>query len=167
MYPCVFEPLITIHSASASATSVIAQPACPEPQRLPSVEADPYRNYAKSPGNAVLCEGSTSTRQLRCRSREAGSSSKLCQTFYRRRTQVWRMDLSEVGAELGSCWGASGRNLIGILQNQPEVANSYQDRGRQEGYDGEVGRQGHPQNFVGPPIEGEQKFWGWICPNWA
>jgi hypothetical protein len=77
------------------------------------------------------------------------------------------MDLSEPGAELGSCWGASRRNLIGILQNQPEVANSYQDRGRQEGYDGEVGRQGHPQNFVGPSIEGEQKFWGWICQKWV
>ena len=70
------------------------------------------------------------------------------------------MDLSEVGAELGSCWGTSRRNLIGVLQNQPEVANSYQDRGRQEGYDGEVGRQGHPQNFVRPSIEGEQKFGG-------
>eukprot|EP01043_Picozoa_sp_COSAG02_P071390 COSAG02_NODE_13025_length_1457_cov_1.726269_1_plen_54_part_10 len=32
-----------------------------------------------------------------------GSSPKLCQTFYRRRTEVWGMDLSEVGAEFGSC----------------------------------------------------------------
>ena len=140
---------------------------CRVRQLLPLGKGDLDRNSAKSPGNAVLQEGSTSTRQLQCRSREAGSSPKLCQTFYRRRTEVWGMDLSEPGAELGSCWGASRRNLIGILQNQPEVANSYQDRGRQDGCGGEVGRQGHPQNFVGPPIEGEQKFWGWICPRWV
>ena len=77
------------------------------------------------------------------------------------------MDLSEVGAELGSCWGASRRNLIGILQNQPEVANSYQDRGREDGCGAEVGRQGHPPNFVRPSIEGEQKFGGWICQKWV
>ena len=115
---------------------------------------------------------------------EVEASSKLCQTFYRKKTEVWRvdppdvgaefgscchpvMDLSEVGAELGSCWGASRQNLIGILQNQPEVANSYQDRGRQDGCGAEVGRQGHPPNFVRPSVEGEQKFGGWICPNWA
>ena len=65
-----------------------------------------------------------------------------------------------MGAELGSCWGASRRNLIGILQNQPEVANSYQDRAREGGYGEEVGRQGHPPNFVGSSIEGEHKFGG-------
>ena len=36
------------------------------------------------------------------------------------------MDLSEVGADFGSCGVGLGRNLIRILQNRPEVANSDQ-----------------------------------------
>ena len=73
------------------------------------------------------------------------------------------MDLSEVGADFGSCGVGLGRNLIRILQNRPEVVNSYQDRAREGGYGEEVGRQGHPPNFVGSSIEGEHKFGGWIC----
>ena len=77
------------------------------------------------------------------------------------------MNLSEVGADFGSCGVGLGRNLIRILQNRPEVVNSYQDRAREGGYGEEVGRQGHPPNFVRPSIEGEQKFGGWICPRWV
>ena len=57
------------------ATSV-AKPASPEPQRLPSVEVDPYRNFAKSPGSAVLCGDEACVCALRCESREVGSSPK-------------------------------------------------------------------------------------------
>ena len=96
-----------------------------------------------------------------------GSSPKLCQTFYRRRTEVWGMDLSEVGADFGSCGVGLGWNLIRILQNRPEVVNSYQDRAREGGYGGEVEGWGHPQNFAESSIQGGQKFWGWICPNCA
>ena len=32
-----------------------------------------------------------------------GSSPKLCQSFYKKKTKVWGMDFSEVGAEFGSC----------------------------------------------------------------
>ena len=77
------------------------------------------------------------------------------------------MDLSEVGAEFGSCehrW--EGKRTKG-LQNRPEVRSFSKDRAREGSYSAEVGRQGHPPNFVRPSIEGEQKFGGWICPNWA
>ena len=32
-----------------------------------------------------------------------GSSPKLCLSFYKKKTKVWGMDFSEVGAEFGSC----------------------------------------------------------------
>ena len=94
---------------------------CQVRQLLVVGKGDLDRNSAKSPGSAVLCEGSLGIRQLRWRSREAGSSSKLCQTFYRRRTQVWTMDLSEVGAEFGSCWHRWEGKRTKEMQNRPEV----------------------------------------------
>jgi hypothetical protein len=162
MHPC-FEPL---SRSKLPSTTSVAQPASPEPQRLPSVETQTYRGNAKSPGSAVLCRAKPYVRALRCESRgvghppnfvrvsiegehkfggwisqgwvpssavagidgraniprkckiarkcdpsvwigrervatvqksRGGSSSKLCQSVYRRRTQVWRMDLAEVG----------------------------------------------------------------------
>eukprot|EP01043_Picozoa_sp_COSAG02_P028101 COSAG02_NODE_1689_length_11307_cov_50.624911_2_plen_163_part_00 len=147
------------------------QGGCRVRQLLPLGKGDLDRNSAKSPGNAVLQEGSTSTRQLQCRSREAGSSPKLCQTFYRRRTEVWGMDLSKVGAEFGSCCRSARAILIGILQNRQEMQFSRKDRPAQGSYSAEVGRWGHPPNFVRPSIDGEQKFGGWIyqsrVPSWA
>ena len=77
------------------------------------------------------------------------------------------MNLSEVGGEFGSCWWSARVILITILQNRQEVQFSRKDRVREGSYGAEVGRQGHPPNFVRSSIEGEQKFWGWICPNWA
>ena len=143
------------------------QPASPEPQRLPSVEVDLDKNTAKSPGSAVLCRAGRCVHARRCESREVGSSPKLCRTFYRRRTEVLGMDFTEAGAELGRCGVRLGVNLIRILQNRPEVANSYQDRAREDGRSAEVGRQGHPPNFVGSSIEGEHKFGGWIRQRWV
>ena len=140
---------------------------CRVRQLLPLGKGDLDRNSAKSPGNAVLQEGSTSTRQLQCRSREAGSSPKLCQTFYRRRTEVWGMDLSEMAAEFGSCGQRWEGKRTEEMQNRLEVQFSRKDRMREGSYDGEVGSQGQPQNFVRSSIEGRQKFWGWICPRWA
>ena len=98
---------------------------------------------------------------------EARSSSKLRQTFYRRKTQVWRMDLTNMGAELSSCCHSARAILIGILQNRSEVQSSAKDRLAQGSYGAKVGRRGHPPNFVRPSIEGEQKFGGWVCPRWV
>ncbi len=114
-------------STLPSATSV-AQPASPEPQSLPSFEADLDRNSAKSPGSAVLCRDGPRVWPVWCESREVGSSPKLCQTFYRRRTEVWGMDLSEVGAEFGSCCHSAWAILIEILQNRQEMLLSAKDR---------------------------------------
>ena len=75
--------------------------------------------------------------------------------------------LSEVGAEFGSCCHSARVILIRILQNRQEMQFSAKDRAREGGYGGELERWGHPQNFAGSSIEGEQKFWGWICPNGA
>ena len=77
------------------------------------------------------------------------------------------MDLSEVGAEFGSCGHRWEGKRTKEMQNRLEVQFSRKDRLAQGSYDGEVGRQGHPPNFVRPSIEGEQKFGGWICPRWA
>ena len=141
---------------------------CRVGQLLGRVETKPDRNSAKSPGIAVLCEGSLGIRQLRCRSREAGSSPKLCQTFYRRRTQVWGIDFSKVvGAELRRCEALRRGKRTEGMQNRPEVRSLKMDRAREGGYGGELERWGHPQNFVEPSIEGEQKFGGWICERWV
>ena len=140
---------------------------CRIQQLLVVGKGDLDRNSAKSAGSGEFLSGSGATGWLWCRSREAGSSPKLCQTFYRRRTEVWGMDFSEVGAEFGSCCRSVGAISIGILQNRQEMQFSRMDRPAQGSYGAEVGRQGHPPNFVRPSIEGEQKFWGWICPNWA
>ena len=77
------------------------------------------------------------------------------------------MDLSKVGAEFGSCCRSAGAILIRIPQNRQEMQFSRKDRPAQGSCDGEVGRQGHPPNFVRPSIEGEQKFGGWICQRWV
>ena len=69
-----------------------------------------------------------------------GSSPKLCQTFYRRRTEVWGMDLSEVGAEFGSCGALRRGKRTEGMQNHPEVRSLSMDRAREGGYGGEVGR---------------------------
>ena len=164
MYPVVLN--LSSRSTLPFATSV-AQPASPEPQRLPSLEADLDKNSAKSPGSAVLCRCEPCARPLRCESREVGPSSKLCQTFYRRRTQVWRMDLPDVCAEFGSCCRSARVILIRILQNRQEMQFSAKDRLALDSYCAEVGRQGHPPNFVRPSIEEEQKFGGWICQRWV
>ena len=81
------------------------------------------------------------------------------------------MDLSEVGAEFGSCGHRWEGKRTKEMQNRPEVRSFSMDRAREGGYGEEVGRWGHPPNFVRPSIEGEQKFGGWICqrrvPSWA
>ena len=77
------------------------------------------------------------------------------------------MDLSEVGAEIGSCGDRWEGKRTEEMQNCPEVRSLSMDRAREGGYGGELERQVHPPNFVRPSIEGEQKFGGWICPNWA
>ena len=70
------------------------------------------------------------------------------------------MDLSEVSAEFGSCGHRWEGKRTKEMQNRQEMQFSAKDRMREGGYGEEVGRQGHPQNFVRPSIEGEQKFWG-------
>ena len=72
------------------------------------------------------------------------------------------MDLSEMGAKLGSCCRSARAILIGILQNRQEMQFCAKDRMREGGYGGELERWGHPQNFAESSIEGEQKFWGWV-----
>ena len=115
------------HSSLLFATSV-AKPASPELQRLPSVEADLNENSAKSPGSAVLCRAEPRVWPVWCESREVGSSPKLCQTFYRRRTEVWGMDLSEVGAEIGSCGHRWEDKRTKEMQNRQEMQFSRKDR---------------------------------------
>ena len=66
-----------------------------------------------------------------------------------------------VNAELGSGCHSARAILIGILQNRQEMQFSATDRAPEGGYGGELERWGHPQNFAGSSIEGEQKFWGW------
>ena len=77
------------------------------------------------------------------------------------------MDLSEVGAEFGSCGHRWEGKRTKEMQNRPEVRSLSMDRAQEGGYCGEVEGWGHPPNFVRSSIEGEQKFGGWICPNWA
>ena len=72
-----------------------------------------------------------------------------------------------MGAELSSCCHSARTILIGILQNRQEMQFCAKDRMREGGYGEEVGRQGHPPNFVRPSIEGEHKFGGWICSSWV
>ena len=72
------------------------------------------------------------------------------------------MDLSEVGAEFGSYGHRWEGKRTKEMQNRPEVRSFSKARARDSGYCAEVGRQGHPPNFVRPSIEGEQKFGGWI-----
>ena len=50
-----------------------------------------------------------------------GSSPKLCQTFYRRRTEVWRMDLSEVGVTKRWLEGSARLRLAGVWQLKGSV----------------------------------------------
>ena len=77
------------------------------------------------------------------------------------------MDLSEVGAEFGSCGHRWEDKRTKEMQNRLEVRSLSMDRAREGGYGAEVGRQGHLPNFVRPSIEGEQKFGGWICQRWV
>eukprot|EP01043_Picozoa_sp_COSAG02_P038380 COSAG02_NODE_2954_length_7671_cov_103.987718_3_plen_132_part_00 len=77
------------------------------------------------------------------------------------------MDLPEVGAGFGSCWWLARTILIGFLQNRPEVQSSAKDRLALGSYGAEVGRWGHPPNFVEPSIRTKQKFGGWICQSWV
>ena len=77
------------------------------------------------------------------------------------------MDLSEVGAEIGSCGYREEGKRTEEMQNRSEVRSLGMDWAREGGYGGELERWGHPQNFAGSSIEGEQNFWGWVCPNWA
>ena len=48
----------------------------------------------------------------------AGSSPKLCQIFYRRRTEVWGMDLSELGVTERGLEGSARLRLAGIRQKK-------------------------------------------------
>eukprot|EP01043_Picozoa_sp_COSAG02_P053144 COSAG02_NODE_5828_length_4008_cov_3.994372_1_plen_154_part_10 len=91
------------------------------------------------------------------------SRSKMSLAIHR----VWRICPPEVGAEFGSCCRSARAILIGILQNRQEMQFSAKDRLQQFSCGAEVGRQGHPPNFVRPSIEGEQKFGGWICQRWV
>ena len=77
------------------------------------------------------------------------------------------MDLPEVGAEFGSCGHRWEGKRTKEMQNRLEVQFSRKDRLAQGSYGAEVGRQDHPPNFVRSSIEGRQKFWGWICPEWV
>jgi hypothetical protein len=77
------------------------------------------------------------------------------------------MGLPEMGAEFGSCCHSARAILIGILQNRQEMQFSAKDPLALGSYGAEVGRWGHPPNFVRPSIEGEHKFGGWICPRWV
>ena len=77
------------------------------------------------------------------------------------------MDLPEVGAEFGSCGHCWEGKRTEEMQNRLEVRSLGMDRIREGGYCAEVGRQGHPPNFVRPSIEEEQKFGGWICQRWV
>ena len=70
------------------------------------------------------------------------------------------MDLPEAGGEFGSCGRRWEGKRTKETQNRLEVQFSRKDRLAQGSYGAEVGRQGHPQNFARPSIEGEQKFWG-------
>ena len=72
-----------------------------------------------------------------------------------------------MGAEFGSCGHRWEGKRTNEMQNRLEVQFSRKDRMREGSYDGEVGRQGHPQNFVRPSIEGEHKFGGWISQRWV
>ena len=75
------------------------------------------------------------------------------------------MDLSEVGAEFGSCGHHWEGKRTKEMQNRLEMQFSAKDRLALGSYCAEVGRQGHPPNFVRPSIEGEHKFGGWICQS--
>ena len=50
-----------------------------------------------------------------------GSSPKLCQIFYRRRTEVWGMDLSELGVTKRGLEGSARFRLVGIRQLKGSV----------------------------------------------
>eukprot|EP01043_Picozoa_sp_COSAG02_P028109 COSAG02_NODE_1689_length_11307_cov_50.624911_10_plen_64_part_00 len=50
-----------------------------------------------------------------------GSSPKLCQTFYRRKTEVWGMDLSELGVTKRWLEGSARLRLAGIRQLKGSV----------------------------------------------
>ena len=52
------------------------------------------------------------------------------------------MDLSEVGAEFGSCGHRWEGKRTKEMQNRPEVRSLSMDRAREGGYGGEVRRQG-------------------------
>ena len=77
------------------------------------------------------------------------------------------MDLSEVGAEFGSCGHRWEGKRTKEMQNRLEMQFSRKDRLAQGSYDGEVEGWGHPPNFVRPCIEGEHKFGGWIWQRWV
>ena len=77
------------------------------------------------------------------------------------------MDLSEVGVEIGSCGDCWEGKRTKEMQNRLEMQFSAKDRLALGSYCAEVGRQGHPPNFVRPSIEEEQKFGGWICQRWV
>ena len=50
-----------------------------------------------------------------------GSSPKLCQTFYRRKTEVWGMDLSELGVTKRRLEGSARLRLAGVRQLKDSV----------------------------------------------
>ena len=78
-----------------------------------------------------------------------GSSPKLCLSFYKKKTKVWGMDFSEVGAEFGSCGHRWGGKHTEEMQNRPEVQSIGVDRAREGGYGGEVGRWVIPKTLSG------------------
>jgi hypothetical protein len=128
------------------------------------------RSSSPSAGPNELCStfvDPASQGVVRAGIREAGSSSKLWQTFYRRKTEVLGMDLLEVGAEFDRCCHSARAILIEIPKNRQEMQFSAKDRLPQSSYAAEVRREGHPPNFVRPSIEEEHKFGGWVCQRWV
>ena len=91
----------------------ICRPACLPRTAAPALYRDP--NVPRNCKIARKC-GSVQSQALRARSvvrkSRGGSSSKLCQSVYRRRAQVWRMDLSEMGAEFGIAGIAGKANVM-------------------------------------------------------
>ena len=94
---------------------------CRVRQLWASMAGQTYRGNAKSPGSAIPRYGLGARGYLRCKSRGVGHPPNFVRASIRRRTQVWRMDLSEVGAEFGSCGHRWEGKRTKEMQNRLEV----------------------------------------------
>ena len=122
-----------------------SRPPHPSPTAcLPRTAAPALRRGPFVPRNCKIARkcGPVQSQALRAcsvvRKSRGGSSSKLCQSVYRRRTQVWRMDLSELGAEFGSCGYRWQGKHTEEMQNRPEVRSLGMDWAREGSYGAEV-----------------------------